>query len=572
MSIRRVTFLLALALAACAPLAVWAQKPACTTGNVQTSSGPVCGKSYPVPIPNAGTFTANAYLGIPYAQAQRWQNPLPANPWTAFQATQFGNECPQPELCNPGDPPPSEDCLYLNVWTPTGATPSSKLPVLVFIHGGAFFMGTGGTSTADPYDGTYLAASQNVVVVTFNYRLGVLGFLATSDMQSGAGNFGFRDQIMALRWVRQNIASFGGDPSQVMLFGESAGAISVGLHAVSSPQSAGLFKAALMESNTLGLPYKTLQQAQEVGAAYRSLFPQCSNLECLQKAPVCELVAKESSPCLTPQNQAPLLNFFMHWTPVIDGSLITGQPLANAGNLKVPMLMGTNKDEGIFFAYRMAQSQAQPQSATICPNGSLIPPSDYTPVNGYVAVLDRLFGQNNSLQILQNQRYNCSTAPCTPQLANVITDYIFTCANRQFALQAGSARKLYMYLFTQVSSFNLWGPPNPIDVPACQGQVCHGDEIPYVFNTARALNKTFLPEEETLSQMIGGYWASFAKDQSPGNAWPLFTPNKAYLMLNEKSSTAIDPLNTTANCDSLWGNIGYQNSAAWGPPQKKPAH
>lgn len=569
MSIQRTTFLLSLALAACAPLAARAQQPACITGNVQTSSGPVCGKLSPITIPNAGSFTANAYLGIPYAQppvgALRWQNPVAPNFWTTpLQATEFANECPQRAtvtqgVCSFTTSDQNEDCLYLNVWTPTGATPTSKLPVLVFIHGGAFVTGTGGSSTSDLFDGTYLAASQNVLVVTFNYRLGALGFLATADMPSGVGNFGFRDQLLALNWVQQNIASFGGDPSQVLLFGESAGAMSVGLHTLSSSQSAGLFKAALMESNPLGIPYKTLQQAQTLGQTYSSLFT-CSDLSCLRQQSACELVAQETSPSLVP----PLitLSSMLPWSPVIDGSLISGQPMANAANLKVPMLMGTNRDEGVLFAALMAQRK----------------PEVATPL-GYSGFLGLLFGLDGALKIESNSRYRCLTAPCTTQLANVITDSIFTCANRQFAIQAASAQNLYMYLFKLVSSFNLWAPPNPTVVTACNKQVCHGDELPYVFNTAQALNHTFVTQEETLSQTMGAYWASFAKSQSPGSSWPLFGPNKTYMLLNANSSTASDPLNATANCDSLWGTIGYQDSAFWDrlltevrSPKKKAAH
>jgi carboxylesterase type B len=587
MSIRRVTVLLSLVLAACVPLAIRAQQPACTTGIVQTSSGPVCGKSSPINIPGPGAFTANAYLGIPYAQppvgTMRWQNPVAPNAWTApFQATQFGNACLQPP------PPPakpscplaanqSEDCLYLNVWTPTGAAPSAKLPVLMFIHGGAFYEGTGGSSTADTFDGTYLAASQNVVVVTFNYRLGVLGFLATHDMPAGStGNFGFRDQLMALNWVHQNIASFGGNASQVLIFGQSAGAMSVGLHALSSPQSAGLFKAALMESNPLGVPYKTLAQAKTFGTAYSKLL-NCSNLQCLQQKSACELVVQENSPCLPANAFAPtatLLSSALHWAPTIDGSLITGQPMDNVGsNLKVPMLMGTNQDEGFLFASLMA-------SAPTCPTNPKVP--NLSPQARYAISLGVLFGVKQALAITANSRYSCpqGSPTCTPQLANVITDYLFTCANRQFAGSAGSA-PLYMYLFNHAASFNTVPA-----LPTCLGQICHGAELAFVFNTAELIPSTtatlnaFQPAEEALSQTMGGYWASFAKSQSPGTAWPLFNPNKTYLKLDVSSSTANDPLSTTANCN-FWATIApYQNNALWdrllapvkAAPKKKPAH
>jgi carboxylesterase type B len=249
----------------------------------------------------------------------------------------------------------------------------------------------------------------------------------------------------------------------------------------------------------------------------------------------------------------------------------------HARNLKVPMLMGTNRDEGVFFAGRL--TNPQPGATTTRPNSPGVPTPDLSRPIGYAGLLGVLFGPTNAVKIQKNSRYSCSAAPCTTPLANVITDSMFTCPNRQLAIQAGSTQNLYMYLFTQASSFNLWGPSNPISVPACQDKVCHGDEIPYVFNTAWAIDQTFLPAEETLSQTVGGYWASFAKSQSPGNAWPLFTPNQTYMLLNEKSSIANDPPNVAiANC-TLWDSIGYQNSATWNrllaevnPSKKKPAH
>ena len=551
MPTRRMTSILFVALAACAPLS--AQPSGCPQGSpsVSPTVGTICGKVSSINIPEAGPFTANAYLGIPYAQppvgALRWQNPVAPNSWTVpLQATQFGNQCPQPGD-SPGSacttPNQNEDCLYLNVWTPREATSTSKLPVMVFIHGGAFTKGSGGSSISDLYDGTYLV-SQKVVVVTFNYRLGVLGFLATPDMQGGAGNFGFLDQIEALKWVQKNIASFGGDPSQVLLFGESAGAMSVGLHALSSTQSAGLFKAALMESNPLGIPYKTLDQARTVGKKYSRLL-NCSNLECLQQKRACDLVDQEDSRDLSMTDLPLKINIF-HWTPVIDGSLISGQPMANAANLKVPMLMGTNQDEGLLFAALRADLKI---------NGFEIS----KPV-GYAAFLGLLFGPD-ALTIGEN-RYYCLKSPCTEKLANVFTDYMFTCPNRQFASRAGNARKLYMYLFNQTTNFNFWENPNQIHVPACKGKVCHADELPYVFNTAWALGKKFETEEEKLSQTIGGLWASFAKSQSPGSAWPLFNPNKSYQVWRDfSSSIENDPLNAIANC-TLWDNIGYQPPTA----------
>ena len=198
-----------------------------------------------------------AYRGIPYAQppvgALRWAAPQPLPAWTSPRsATAFGAICPQDGTAT-GD---SEDCLFLNVWTPQAAVQRGKrLPVMVFFHGGAFVYGAG---SLPAYDGSYLAASGNVVVVTLNYRLGALGFLSVPELGL-TGNYGILDQRLALRWVARNIRAFGGDPDKVTLFGQSAGAMSVGLHLFSIPDGRKLFRAAIMESNPLALPYPSLQ-------------------------------------------------------------------------------------------------------------------------------------------------------------------------------------------------------------------------------------------------------------------------------------------------------------------------
>jgi para-nitrobenzyl esterase len=180
-----------------------------------------------------------------------------------------------------------------------------------------------------------------------------------------------------------------------------------------------------------------------------------------------------------------------------------------------------------------------------------------------VKFLDRLFGSASSRRIRSRERYRCGSSPdCTSQIANVLDDAIFTCPNRWLAIQAtrrADPQPLYAYQFTHVSSFNLWAsPPMPagMGVPQCQGLVCHADELPYVFNSAGNPGQTFLPQEEALSQLIGGYWTSFAHSHKPGSTWPPFRPGRAYRLLDESSSTANDPLSATANC-SLWDSIGY---------------
>jgi carboxylesterase type B len=554
MPIRRFTLLLLL-LAACGPLAVRAQSPACSTGTIETSSGPVCGSASNVTITGPGTYAASAYLGIPYAVPPtgplRWQYPQPF-PKSAgtLQATAFGNECPQSTVTPTASSSQcaltqgqSEDCLYLNVWVPSGTAASSRLPVMVFIHGGGFIRGTGGAAGSDLSDGTYLAASGKVIVVTFNYRLGALGFLA----QGGNYNFGFADQILALNWVQSNIANFGGNPKNVTLFGESAGAMSVLLHALSSPKSSGLFQAALVESD-LGFPYKSNSQAQ----ALHDAFCSGSSSLCTTAANACDLVAAQNAFTSAEAENFYNLSGVLMWSPAVDGTYITGQPIASAGSLSVPLLVGTNRDEGSYFTY-LSEDQN--------PKSSRNPPQTAT----YLGFLGKLFDLD-SAKILEFPRYQCpvSSPDCSTQIANLITDSIFTCPSRWLAFQAtqkAHPQPLYTYQFTQAASFNFWAsPPMPanMNVPQCLTLVCHADELPFVFNTAGKLGQTFLPQEEALAQTMGGYWTSFANRHNPGDTWPLFQSGSAYRLLNESPSTASDPLDATANCSRLWDTIGYE--------------
>ena len=254
-------------------------KPACNTDPIKTQTGAVCGNL----VDSSTKKQAKAFLGIPFAEStagkNRWQFPVPKAAWTdTFQATQFGAGCPQE-----GMPNTSEDCLSLNIWTPANVDTSKPLPVMVFIYGGAFSSGLSGHPL---YDGAYLAANKNVIVVSFNYRVGVLGFLANDDLD---GNYGFMDQELALMWVRKHIPNFGGDPKKVTLFGESAGAMSVGLHLLSSPLSQPLFRAAIVESNFFGLPYKTLQEQKNVGNLFEATL-NCHDTECLRALDVAKIL------------------------------------------------------------------------------------------------------------------------------------------------------------------------------------------------------------------------------------------------------------------------------------------
>ena len=279
--------------------AVAAQAPAsCTAGTtVQTKDGPVCGLT-------ASSITS--YLDIPYAAppvgALRWQPPQPHAPWTTvLQATTSAPECPSPGF-PPGSPPAagtSEDCLYLKVEVPAGAKPGEKLPVMYEIHGGGFL------GTALTNDGDNLVHSGKVIYVFANYRLGILGFLADKALGPHSGDYGLQDQQAGLRWVQQNIASFGGNPGNVTVFGESAGGAST-CDQVASPTAKGLFGKAISVSGFYNYQdnivwskadckstYFTEAQAQTAGAQFAKKVG-CGNAAnvaaCLRSVPEAKLV------------------------------------------------------------------------------------------------------------------------------------------------------------------------------------------------------------------------------------------------------------------------------------------
>jgi len=255
--------------------------PGCAAGtNVTTTSGPVCG------IVNSANGVSE-WLGVPYAAppvgALRWQPPQPHAPWTTtLQATAYAPECAQQDGFGTVLPlQGSEDCLYVNVFRPAGATATSDLPVMVHIHGGGFRIGNG------QGDYSLLASTGNEVVVSLQYRLGIFGFLAASALGPHSGDYGLEDQQAALRWVAQNVARFGGNPRNVTIFGESAGASSV-CDQIASPTAKGLFEKAISTSGEydglFGVPgpgetlevqdckstLPTQSQADQLGASYAS--------------------------------------------------------------------------------------------------------------------------------------------------------------------------------------------------------------------------------------------------------------------------------------------------------------
>ncbi|MGG1945265.1 carboxylesterase family protein [Trinickia sp. NRRL B-1857] len=288
------------------------------------------------------------FRGIPYAAPPvgeyRFREPQPVARWAGVrQARQFGPRCMQPvpaDKSNARAKEMNEDCLYLNVWAPTQAA-DKKLPVLVYFHGGGFTAGDG----SDPrYDGANLAA-RGIVMVTVNYRLGVFGFLAPPEAaressHGTAGNYGLLDQVSALRWVRDNIAQFGGDPSKVTIAGSSAGSMSVSAH-MASPLSRGLFAGAIGESGGAFAPtaFWTRQEAEHAGTRFAARVGAAS-LQQLRSLPAHAL--------LTAAGQSGLTKESIAFWPSIDGHFLTESPeqvFTNGGQAQVPLMLGSNSQE-----------------------------------------------------------------------------------------------------------------------------------------------------------------------------------------------------------------------------------
>lgn len=417
---------------------------------------------------------------------------------------------------------------------PAGAKPDARLPVLVFIYGGSFVAG----SSADPlYDGAYLAANSDVVMVSFNYRLGVLGFLAADGL---SGNYGFMDQQAALAWIRDNIRSYGGDPDKVTIAGESAGAMSVGLHLYSAPGSVSLFRAGIMESNFLALPYKSLDAQINVGNIFKQGL-NCRDISCLRKVPVESLIKAQDE--FTPDISTVFSGtpYYIPFGPAIDGTVLTRQPSAGAADAasRKPVLVGTNKNEAVLFV-----------------EGRSFSPADYA------AQTASLFGTPFQTVIARYPARNDSNN--RQPWATVQTEYFLICSTRHLA--ANAKGPVYAYLFNHQPSFKVWGGAD------CRqdGNVCHGDELPFVFHTADKIKGRFTADEAKLSQAIMRYWTNFATYLDPNGApatksavrWPQFSARAMqYLSLNVPAlSVSADPYRQAC---AFWDGIGYDLTSPW---------
>jgi para-nitrobenzyl esterase len=429
------------------------------------------------------------FKGIPFAAAPvgdlRWRAPRPAQHWDGIRAADhFGPVCMQ----NSNNPAakPSEDCLYLNVWTAAKSS-SEKRPVMLWIYGGGYNVGS---ASQPDYDGEHLAA-RGAVVVTFNYRLGAFGFFGHPELtkesdRRGAANFGMMDAIAALEWVQKNIAAFGGDPKRVTIFGESAGSGMVA-NLMASPRAKGLFERAIGESSGWGISpsnrMATLEEAEEAGV----------NLT--------ERLGAKSLADLRAQPADAILKAGRGTGPVIDGWLLPEDPgivFAQGKQNDVPVLLGSNQDEGTFFLQTTNADKFQEQSR-----------SRYGDLAGEFF---QLFPAGS------DQQANASAlTDFRDQMAWMMRNWA------RLETKTGKT-KAFVYYFTHQ-------PPVAADTKGGGRRrgATHVAEVPYVFSNQG--NRPWTEVDRRVSDLMSSYWVNFAATGDPNGKglpkWPVFDEHKA---------------------------------------------
>ncbi|MER5172461.1 carboxylesterase/lipase family protein [Thioclava kandeliae] len=432
----------------------------------------------------------NIFRGIPYAAPpsgeRRWHAPQPVIAWDGLRdATRFGAVCPQQEARK--EPEKSlakvtqdEDCLTLNIWAPEGA---KDLPVMVWLHGGSFRFGAGSLAL---YHGQDLAP-RGAVVVTINYRLGILGTFAHPALGEGTGsggNFGLMDQIAALEWVRDNIAAFGGNPDNVTLFGESAGAVSVG-YLLATAKTKGLIHHAIMQSGGLAVPTVMRDEAEDIGQDFAQdcgLDRDCS-ADDLRALPVADLLKVQLPPA--------------HTMPFADGitvehSLTDG--FAHAA--PVPLLIGWNTAEAGFFGPRYWQDLPQELGQ-----------------DRYEAAKAACYGYGTQSEDAAREQ--------------IASEWFAGIGSRQIARTQAARAEVYAYRFG-------WVPPEARE--ETPGAI-HTAEIPYAFGHIRQDGPS-----GRISAEMADDWVAFARDGSPASRWPAYkTDHPQMQLINAQTTIGTDP-------------------------------
>ncbi|XP_052022978.1 pyrethroid hydrolase Ces2a-like isoform X1 [Apodemus sylvaticus] len=465
----------------------------------------------------------HAFLGIPFAKPPvgplRFAPPEDPEPWSGVR-----DGTAQPAMCLQSDMinlegmkemamtmipiPMSEDCLYLNIYTPAHAQEGSNLPVMVWIHGGALVVGS-----ASMNDGSILAATEEIVIVAIQYRLGILGFFSTGD-QHATGNWGYLDQVAALRWVQKNIAFFGGNRDRVTIFGGSAGGTSVSSHVV-SPMSKGLFHGAIMQSGVALLP-DLISDTSEV------VYNTVANLSGCEVKDSAALVH-----CLRAKSKEEILainKVFKVIPGVVDGKFLPKPPqelLASKDFDPVPSIIGVTTDEygwiipkfmGLYQIIEKITKETLPAILKSRAAQMMLPPgcSDL--------IMEEYMGDTEDSETLK------------AQFREMLADFMFVIPALRVAHFQRSQAPVYFYEFQHVPNFIKHARPSNV-------RADHGDDLVFIFGSYLwAMNLDLTEEEELLKRRVMKYWANFARNGNPNSEglpyWPVMDQDEQYLQLN----------------------------------------
>nr|AAH96893.1 Carboxyl ester lipase, like [Danio rerio] len=498
-------------------------------GAVLTEGGMVQGKSHSVGL----LRYMDVFKGIPFAAPPgRLQKPVPHPGWEGvLKATEYSKRCIQLNLLQT-DTVGSEDCLYLNIWVPQGKTVSYNLPVMVFIYGGGFLLGGGqGANFLDNYlyDGEEIADRGNVIVVTFNYRVGSMGFLSTGDADA-PGNYGLWDQHAAIAWVHRNIKAFGGNPDNITIFGESAGSTSVSLQ-ILSPKNKGLIRRAISQSGVALCPWAINRNprkfAEEI--AKKVGCPTDSGMvACLRRTDPKVVTLAGKVKLATSATEPIVHNLYL--SPVIDGDLIPDEPDTLFGNAAdIDYIAGVNDMDGHLFA-----------TLDIPTINNALATTTEEEVQALATALSKDRGQDAGIATFQEYTVNWGSKPNKEDIKKTVvemeTDYIFLVPTQTVLyLHSDNAKsaRTYSYLFSESSRI----PVYPLWMGAD-----HAEELQYVFGKPFTTPLGYFPRHRDVSNYMIAYWTNFAQTGNPNTGeskvpvtWPEFSnPGHQYLEINNK--------------------------------------